>query len=184
MKDQILIEIAKKAIAEELTGEKLIDREALLREYPELSGAAALFVTINEHSSLRGCIGSLIAHRSLLDDLVHNAKAAAFSDPRFLPLGKDELDDIEIEISLLSSPEELNYTDRRELERVIRPRVDGVILELGGRQATYLPSVWEQLPEFGLFFSSLCQKAGLPSNCVDMHPRIYRYQARKIKEKR
>ena len=161
-KSKVMLEIARKAIAEELTGEKLLDREALLREHPWLAEPGAAFVTLNENHQLRGCIGSIIAHQPLIDDLIHNAKAAAFSDPRFRPVRPDEFDKLEIEISLLSPPKELPYTDVEDLRRKIRPGIDGVVLRLGNYQATYLPSVWEQLPDFDSFFATLCQRRGWP----------------------
>jgi len=179
---KLLIDIARKAIAEELTGKKLLDRDALVREHPWLAEPGAAFVTLNENRQLRGCIGSIVAHQPLIDDLIHNAKAAAFSDPRFSPVRPEEFDKLDIEISLLSPPQELSYTDTADLKRKIRPGIDGVILRLGNYQATYLPSVWEQLPDFDMFFATLCQKAGLAPNCLEAHPVIYTYQAEKIKE--
>jgi len=182
MNKKILIEIAKKAIAEKLSGKKLLDREALVREHPWLAEPGAAFVTLNEHRQLRGCIGSIIAHQPLIDDVIRNAQAAAFSDPRFPPLKADEFEKLEIEISLLTPPKELPYTDTADLKAKIRPGIDGVILRLGNYQATYLPSVWEQLPDFDGFFATLCQKAGLAANCLEAHPVIYTYQAEKIVE--
>ncbi len=183
MDKSVLITIAREAIMEEFTGQKRIDRDALVRKYPWLAEKGAVFVTLNEHRQLRGCIGSIVAHEPLIDDLVRNAKAAAFSDPRFAPLRPRELEEIEIEISLLSPPEPVEYADTGDLRRIIRPGIDGVILQTDGHQATYLPSVGEQLGDFDLFFSTLCQKAGLPGNCLESHPVIYRYQAEKIEEK-
>ncbi len=183
MDRSILIDIARNAIIEQFTGQRRIDREALVRAHPWLEEKGAVFVTLNEHHQLRGCIGSIIAHEPLIDDLVRNAKAAAFSDPRFSPLRPEELENIEIEISLLTPPQRVDYTDVADLRRIIRPGIDGVILRLDGHQATYLPSVWEQLPDLDRFFSTLCQKAGLPGNCLEAHPEIFRYQAEKIEER-
>ena len=118
----------------------------------------------------------------MIDDLIKNAKAAAFGDPRFVPLRPDEYGKIEIEISLLSVPRKLSYKDKEDLRRKVRCGIDGVIINLNGHQATYLPSVWEQLNNFDIFFATLCQKAGLPQNCLDSHPNVYIYQAEKIKE--
>jgi len=179
---RVLIDIARKAIAEELSGKKLLNKEDLVQKYPWLLEPNAAFVTLNENRQLRGCIGSIVAHQPLIDDLIHNAKAAAFSDPRFNPVRPDEFDKLEIEISLLTPPQELSYRDAADLKRKIRPKIDGVILRLGNYQATYLPSVWEQLPDFEIFFATLCQKAGLAPNCLEAHPIIYTYQAEKIKE--
>jgi len=89
MEKKILVEIARKAIAEKLEGKRLIEREELTEKYPELREKRAVFVTLNESGQLRGCIGSIIAHRPLIDDLIENAKAAAFGDPRFVPLRPD-----------------------------------------------------------------------------------------------
>jgi AmmeMemoRadiSam system protein A len=180
MDGKVLIDIAKRAIAEEFEGKKEIDREALLAKYPELGEPGAVFVTLRENSSLRGCIGSIVAHRPLIDDLIHNARAAAFSDPRFSPLQPYEFPLVDIEISLLTPPERVEYADREDLKRIVVPGVDGIIIRKGAYQATYLPSVWEELPDFESFFSTLCRKAGMASNCIDDHPEVYRYRAKKI----
>ncbi len=183
MNNKILLKIAKEAIEEELYGSRL-DRDYYIKNYPSLQEKRATFVTINERGSLRGCIGSLVAYRSLIDDLIENAKSAAFKDPRFPPLTKEEYENskLDIEISLLTQPKELKYSDIKDLKRKIRVGVDGVVLSIKGYRATFLPQVWEQLPTFELFFSHLCQKAGLISNCLDYHPRIEVYQVEKIKD--
>ncbi len=116
----------------------------------------------------------------LLDDLIHNAQAAAFEDPRFPPLSEEEFEKVQIEISLLSTPQELFYRDIDDLKSKIRPDVDGVILQEGYYQATFLPQVWEQLPSFDLFFAHLCQKAGMSANCLENHPQISTYQVTKV----
>ncbi len=178
-----LVEIARDAIREVLEGRKIIDKERLLKEHPQLGEKGAAFVTLEKRQALRGCIGSLIAHRTLLDDLIENARSAAFHDPRFPPLSKEEFEDpnLTIEISLLSEPKPLAYSDVEDLKSKIVPERDGVILKLGSYQATYLPQVWEQLPRFEDFFVTLCQKAGLPGNCLQQHPEIFVYHAEKIK---
>lgn len=178
-----MVDIAKAAIQEVLEKRPIIDRDKLLKEHPELAEKGAAFVTLEKRHSLRGCIGSLIAHRTLLDDLIENARGAAFHDPRFPPLTKEEFEDpnLSVEISLLSEPKPLPYSDIADLKSKIKPGRDGVILKLGQYQATYLPQVWEQLPRFEDFFATLCQKAGLPGNCLQQHPEIYVYQAQKIK---
>lgn len=180
MNNNILLEVAKKAIADELDGTQSIDKEDILTQYPELEEHRATFVTLNERGALRGCIGSLVPYRSLLDDLIANAKAAAFSDPRFPPLSPSEFDEIELEISLLSVPEPLEYSSVEDLRSKIKTGEDGIILRLDGYQATFLPQVWEQLPSFELFFSHLCQKAGLGGNCLREHPEIHHYRVQKI----
>jgi len=180
-KKRVVLNIAKDAIKEAVLGKKVIDKELLLKEYPWLKEKGAVFVTINEFNSLRGCIGSIIAHQSLIDDIISNAKSAALNDPRFAPLGASELDNIEVEVSVLTPPKELIYSDIADLKKKIRVGVDGVIINYRGYQATYLPSVWEQLNSFESFFGTLCQKAGLSSNCLELHPAVYVYEALKVK---
>ncbi len=179
MDKSILATIAREAIEEAVTGTKQMDRAAWVAAYPWLAENGAVFVTLNKHHRLRGCIGSIIAHEPLIDDLIRNARSAALHDPRFPPLRRDDLAEIEVEVSLLTPPEPVVYRDVAMLRTIIRPGVDGIILQLDGHQATYLPSVWEQLDDFDLFFASLCQKAGLPESCLESHPAIYRYQAEK-----
>ncbi|NPA45828.1 MAG: AmmeMemoRadiSam system protein A [Chlorobi bacterium] len=184
---KILLQVARLAIEEEFAGRKLIDRDALVARYPQLAEKRAVFVTLNKERGaggyeLRGCIGSIIPVRPLIDDVIHNAKAAAFQDPRFPPLTPEELPHVRIEISILTIPQKVEYTDTEHLRSIIRPGIDGVILRLGARQATFLPQVWEQLPDFDLFFAHLCQKAGLPANCLVYHPEIYVYQVEKFEE--
>ena len=178
----IILEIAKNAIKEAVLNSKIIKKDELIKEYPFLKEKGAVFVTINEHKSLRGCIGSIIAHRTLIDDIIANAKAAALNDPRFEPIRRDELENLEIEVSILTPPTLLEYSDINDLKSKVRVGVDGIIINYNGHQATYLPSVWEQISNFEEFFSSLCMKAGLSPNCLELHPTIYRYQAIKIKD--
>lgn len=182
MDKQYLIDIAKDAIVEEFEGRSIVDRRMLLKKYPLLSKKGAVFVTLEKQKNLRGCVGSLVAHRILLDDIISNAKSAAFRDSRFRPLSQSEFDDknFSVEISLLSEPRELRYKDAKDLSRKIRPKIDGVILRHGRYQATFLPQVWDQLPRFDYFFTSLCKKAGLGGKCLEMHPKIYIYQVEKI----
>ena len=183
MDNKILLDIAKKAIEEKLYGKK-IDTDFYYSKYPELKEKRAVFVTINKRGGLRGCIGSLVAHRPLLEDLIENAKSAAFGDPRFPPLTKEEFEsgELEIEISILTPPRGLMYKDVEDLKSKIKPGIHGVILTLDGRRATFLPQVWEQLPTFEEFFAHLCVKAGLEPNCLLRHPHIYIYEAIKIKQ--
>jgi len=126
-------------------------------------GAAFVTLTMRE-GALRGCIGSLIAHRPLLEDVRANALAAAFEDPRFLPLEAGELPDLAVEVSVLSQPEPLGYASSEQLLSLLRPHIDGVVIERGRHRATFLPQVWEQLPLPEEFLGHLCYKAGLPAN--------------------
>lgn len=182
MKDKLLLDIASNAIEESFLSATLVHKKKLLATHPTLSKKGAVFVTLTQNGELRGCIGSLVATRSLLDDLVHHAKNAAFRDPRFLPLTHEEFETIEIELSILSEPENLPYKDIEDLKAKIEPNIHGVILQHQGKSATFLPQVWEQLPDFDTFFSHLCQKAGLGQECLEQHPEILTYKARKIKK--
>lgn len=121
----------------------------------------ASFVTLTRQGQLRGCIGSLQPRTSLVEDVIQNAYNAAFRDPRFPALGKDELDDLEIEISVLGKPKPLMVKSEAELADRLRPGVDGLILELGDRKATFLPSVWKSLADPGDFIQHLKVKAGI-----------------------
>ncbi len=180
----IVIALAKAAILTALNQPVSFDLESALRQYPQLKKPRAAFVTINKRPDdrLRGCIGSLQAYRPLYKDIIANAQAAALRDPRFPPLQPDELKEIKIEVSILSEPKPLEYKDIDDLRRKITPMKDGVVLRLRSYQATYLPQVWEQLPNFDHFFASLCQKAGLSSNCLDQHPKIEIYHVEKYEE--
>ncbi len=180
--DKVILDIAKKAIIEKFTGKKLIDKEELVKQYPELGEPGAVFVTLNKNKQLRGCIGSIEAHRPLIDDIIHNARAAAFGDPRFNQLEIDEWPDVTVEVSLLSKPEPVYYDSVEDLKNKIEPFKDGIILVEGYNRAVFLPQVWEQLPDFYLFFKHLCRKAGLPDECLWSHPKIYRFRVKIIEE--
>ena len=180
----IVIALAKAAILVALNQPENFNLENALKEYPILKNDGAVFVTINKepHSTLRGCIGSLEAHRPLYKDIISNAQSAALRDPRFSPLTPNELKDITIEVSILSTPKKIHYVTTKELKDVVVPHRDGIVLKYKGKQATYLPQVWEQLPHFNLFFSSLCQKAKLDKDCLSLHPDISVYHVTKYKE--
>ncbi|WP_456485952.1 AmmeMemoRadiSam system protein A [Hydrogenimonas sp.] len=182
MNGELLLKIARQSIASAFGLAPEVDKGSLVAQYPELGEQKATFVTLTIDGQLRGCIGSIIPHRPLIDDLVANARAAAFEDPRFSPLTAEEFEKVDIEVSLLTVPQPLEYSDIEDLRRKIRPGVDGVILQLDGHQATFLPQVWEELSDFDLFFAHLCLKAGLPQNCLEYHPQIFIYQVEKFKE--
>ncbi len=184
---KILPKLARLSILEEFEGKKLINKDEYIKKYPFLLEKRACFVTLKmknkpRGSNLRGCIGSILPYRMLIDDVVANAKAAAFEDPRFPPLTPQEFADIEIEVNVLTIPQKLEYENIEDLRNKIRVGIDGVILQLGNYQATFLPSVWEELPDFDQFFAHLCMKAGMPRDCLRYHPVIYTYQAIEIKE--
>lgn len=165
-----------------LAGGRGLDLAALVASHPELASPGACFITLTAGGALRGCIGSLVAHRSLAADLLANGVAAATQDPRFSPVDRDELDGVRIEVSLLSPPQLLSYRDGEELLRLLRPGVDGVVLSLAGRRSTFLPQVWEQLPDPRQFLEHLCRKAGLSGECWRQGARIEIYTVEKVGE--
>ena len=182
--NDIVIALAKAAILVALGQSEDFDLETALKNYPVLEENGAAFVTLNKepNEQLRGCIGSLQAYRPLYKDIIYNAQAAALRDPRFVPLTTEELDQIKIEVSILSEPQKLLYDGIDDLQRKLVPFQDGVVLKLGEKQATYLPQVWEQLPRFEDFFSSLCMKANLNDDCLSQYPEISTYSVKKFKE--
>lgn len=152
-------------------------------EWPDsVKVEAACFVTLNINSQLRGCIGHLSAIQSLVDDVAENAYSAAFRDPRFQPLTADELDDIHIDISVLTPPEKMSFSDEEDLLSQIEPGEDGLILKDGFRQGTFLPSVWEQLPDKNDFWTHLKLKAGLAPDHWSDTVEVSRYRALAISE--
>lgn len=181
MNGSLYLMIAREAIVSAFNNSEL-DVEGLKKNYPELSHPVATFVTLTENNHLRGCIGSLIAHRALIDDLISNARSAAFRDPRFAPLDPEEIDQIRVEVSLLTPPQKIEYSSVDELRSLIRPQVDGVILRHENYQATFLPQVWDDIDDFDEFFVHLGLKAGLGSDPLSYAPEIYTYQVEKFKE--
>ena len=125
---------------------------------------SGVFVTLTRSGQLRGCIGNLTSTDPLVSGVRRNAINAAFHDPRFAPLSASELDEIEIEISILTEPQPIEYHDADDLLNTLRPHVDGVIIRKEAASATFLPQVWEQLPRPQDFLTHLCMKAGLASD--------------------
>ncbi len=183
MLDPILLRIAKTAILQKFDPSYTIDRDVLIARYPFLGQKGAAFVTLNKNKNLRGCIGSIIAHQPLIADIIHNAQSAAFSDPRFNPLRPEEIDDtLTLEVSVLSEPVKIEYSDYDDLKSRIVPGKDGLILKYGQYQGTFLPQVWEQLPTTEQFLEHLSYKAGANPTIYSLHPDIYRYRVEHIEE--
>ncbi|UCF40943.1 MAG: AmmeMemoRadiSam system protein A [Gemmatimonadota bacterium] len=152
-----------------------------LEEMPvALRRPGASFVTLEIEGALRGCIGSFEAYRPLASDVSHNAYAAAFRDPRFPPLSPKELTELELHLSLLGPPVPLEVVGEAELLAILRPGVDGLILEDGGRRGLFLPQVWEQLPDPVDFVTHLKRKAGLPDDYWSPGMRCWRFVVEKV----
>lgn len=174
-----LLNLARETIKNELDKKKIppIDWENISDKFKENLGT---FVTLTIDGNLRGCIGHIIPRETLIEGVKENSINAAFRDPRFPPLAKREFEKIEIEVSILTYPEELTYKDGEDLLNKLRPGTDGVIIKKDFYEATFLPQVWEQLPSKEEFLSHLCMKAGLPANSwkeEKLHVSTYQVQA-------
>lgn len=158
-----MLELARSSIKSRFTGsnEHEIDETGI---DPELKVERGVFVTLTVRRQLRGCIGHIEAVQPLYLDIIDNALNSAFQDPRFDPLSDEELEQVKIEISVLTVPKDLKYAGPADLLAKLKPLKDGVILKKGNRQATYLPQVWDEIGQKETFLSSLCLKAGLPSD--------------------
>jgi AmmeMemoRadiSam system protein B/AmmeMemoRadiSam system protein A len=172
-----LVSIARGAISSAL-GAGL----AAIPDVPWLAEHRASFVTLTMDGDLRGCIGSLEAWRPLGEDVASNARGAALRDPRFPPVRLDELASIRIDVSLLSSPSPLVFADHADLVAQLRPGLDGLLLVSGGRRGTFLPQVWESLPDPEEFLARLKEKAGLSASTPSPHCRVWRYRVWKWRE--
>jgi len=165
-----LLRLARSAIAESL-GEPSVAHDPA----DWLDKPGATFVTLTRLGELRGCIGTLIAERPLREDVTSNARAAAFHDPRFAPVTQREFNELNVEVSLLSPLEPVAFESESHLLSLLRPGVDGVLLEHGWQRGTFLPQVWEQLPEPKQFLTHLKHKAGLPADFWARDIKISRY---------
>ncbi|MBO6701493.1 MAG: AmmeMemoRadiSam system protein B [Pseudomonadales bacterium] len=172
---QTLLQVAREAVRNPLEGENNYNIN-LDRFSDRLKLQRATFVTLNINGRLRGCIGSLQAHRPLIVDVANNAQAAAFNDPRFERLTHDEYQRVDIHISVLSEPKPLAVQARADLLEKLRPGIDGLIIQEAGKQATYLPSVWEQLSTPEQFVSELRRKAGLSAEGWSDKTRVMTYR--------
>lgn len=174
---ETLLSAARAAIGECFGAEPIVlDRQQWLLE------PGASFVTLTLDSNLRGCIGSLEAYRSLLEDVRGNAVAAAFRDPRFQPLDRHEFARIRIEVSELSRAQPMEFDNEAHALSQLRPHVDGLVLEYGQHRSTFLPQVWELLSRPASFLSQLKRKAGLPQDFWHEELRLSRYTVSKWKE--
>lgn len=173
--------IAKK-IGQPVSQEDEQNQEKELKTHP-FQEQRGTFVTLTRHGQLRGCIGSIAPVESIASGIRRNAVNAAFEDHRFSPLKEEEFADLKIEVSILTNPQPLNYSDADDLLNKLRQGVDGVILRSGPAGATFLPQVWEQLPEAQDFLGRLCLKAGMAADSWrTLHPEILTYQVQHFSE--
>jgi AmmeMemoRadiSam system protein A len=179
---KILLRLAREAMEHGVRGKKLppLD-EALLT--PGLREEGSSFVTLTVHGELRGCIGSLEPYQSLVEDVREHAVAAALNDPRFHPVEATELNGIQIEVSRLTRPVPLEYKDADDLLTKLCPHEDGVVLRDGFRRATFLPQVWEKIPDPVEFLNNLCYKMGAnPSLWRRKHLDVLTYKVEEFHE--
>ncbi|MFK5894655.1 MAG: AmmeMemoRadiSam system protein A [Pseudomonadota bacterium] len=177
---QILLDIASQSI---LSGLETNQPKRILPEQysDELQKQRATFVTLNINQQLRGCIGSLSAYQSLVEDVSANAFAAAFSDPRFPNLSVKEFPQLDYHISILSPSKPMIFNSQENLLSQLQPNIDGLILTEGSQRGTFLPSVWEQLSDKKQFLNHLKQKAGLAADYWSDSIQISRYTVESIK---
>ena len=183
---RLLVRLARQTIEQHLgrTPESPVhDRELAQPALQEMRG---VFVTLHKRGDLRGCIGSLTAVESIVDGIRRNALNAAFHDFRFNPVGADELEQLHVEVSVLSEPKPLPFATPEDLLHRLKPFQDGVILEgPGGARSTFLPQVWQQLPDVEQFLGHLCRKAGLAETTWrDGTLRVSTYQVQSFEESR
>ena len=174
---RILVSLAREAIDAGIEG------AWMRRDWEEewLRATAASFVTLRDAGELRGCIGTVDAHRALGDDVTHNAHAAAYRDPRFAPLAEHERERLEVEVSVLSARVPLAAQSEAEAARALRPNIDGVVLEYDSLRATFLPQVWESLPDPIDFLAELRRKARLPARFWHPQLKVSRYTVEKFR---
>ena len=172
-----LLPLARAAIAHELGVSPPATADA-----PWLTRPGACFITLMHGDRLRGCIGTLHAHRALAEDVTENAVAAAFRDPRFKPLTAIEFEATAVEISVLSPLEPLAFADEQDALNQLRAGIDGLIFHYGHHSSTFLPQVWENFREPSEFLAHLKYKAGLPPDFWDPEVKLSRYTVLKWRE--
>ena len=171
--------VARDTIAHGLTHGRPLPVRA--SDYEEaLRAVRATFVTLQIGGQLRGCIGALEARMPLVEDVAQHAFAAAFQDPRFSPLSEKEFPQLDIHISILTPSEPIEFQGEADLLNQLHPRKDGLTIVKGGRRATFLPSVWESLPEPRQFLQHLKIKAGISDLDADEPLRAWRYTTESI----
>lgn len=177
----LLLKLARDAIYNYISGRGVLSADK--PEYPQLLEERGSFVTLHKDGNLRGCIGKLHGDKMLYKDIIDNAISAAFRDPRFDPLEESELDDVKIEISVLTKPIVIEHKNTQDLLRSITQNQDGIILSKSFHSATFLPQVWEQLPSKESFLSHLSMKAGLKDDAwKGPGVRFFKYQAEMFEE--
>ncbi|MDO8755556.1 MAG: AmmeMemoRadiSam system protein A [Anaerolineales bacterium] len=179
---QTLLRLAREALEHAVKGQAIprLDTQSLT---PTLREHGASFVTLTIHAELRGCIGALEAYQPLAEDVREHAVSAALQDPRYRPIVESELSRIRLEVSRLTAPHLLEYSSSKDLLKKLKPHVDGVILKNDLRRATFLPQVWEKIPDPVDFLDQLCMKMGASKKLWrDTKLQVYVYQVEEFHE--
>ncbi|MCP4021406.1 MAG: AmmeMemoRadiSam system protein A [Desulfobacteraceae bacterium] len=182
---EILLKLARASIAKKLgkKGEYYEEIKTRIDQREHFNDKRGVFVSLHKHGKLRGCIGNIESVKTVGIGVEQNAQSAAFNDTRFNPLSLEELSDTQIEISILTKPEKIDFKDSKDLLIKLRPEMDGVVIEKNHYKATFLPQVWTQLPDPKAFLSHLCTKAGLPANEWEQGSlAVYTYQVQLFEE--
>ncbi len=176
---QIILSVADQSIRSGLAHHHSL--KINLNDYPSsLIKLGASFVTLEIAKKLRGCIGTLEAYQPLIKDIAENAFLAAFRDPRFMPVTQDEYSKLTKHISILSAPESIHFFSEEDLLTKLQPGIDGLIISDHGNRGTFLPAVWDELPDPKLFLQHLKLKAGFPIDYWSDSLQIYRYSVEVI----
>jgi len=181
---EILIKIARETIENFVKSGKTIsyNPKEIPKEFLENRGVfVSIYKNVNGKKVLRGCIGRVYPEKPLIENLIESSLDVIF-DPRFPPLTEDELSEIEIEISILTNPEKINFENPKELLNSIKENEDGIIIEKNGRSAVFLPQVWEVLNDKITFLSNLCLKAGLKATDWLSDCNVYKFKCEIIRE--
>ena len=179
---KMLLRLARSSLEDGVRGKKPA-RIAATELSPRLMEPGASFATLTINGQLRGCIGALEPYQPLANDVQEHALAAALDDPRFPPVRTEELDQIRVEISRLTPPRPVQYSDADDLLSQLRSNIDGVILRDGMRRATFLPQVWEKIPDKESFLDNLCMKMGAaPNTWRKKHLEVLTYQVEEFHE--
>jgi len=178
---QALLNLARESIQFGLThGQPLAVKKQTYST--DLQQPRASFVTLHKHGELRGCIGSLEAHQALVNDIANNAFNAAFRDPRFPPLQANEFEQLHIHIEILTPPEPIQFNSEQDLLKQLQPGEDGLILSEGTHRGTFLPTVWESLPQPEQLLFHLKNKAGLPGDYWSDNMKVQRYHTESFED--
>lgn len=178
-----LLQLVRQAIVNYFHGRELLKIAPADLPSPGLAEKKACFVTLTIDGNLRGCIGNIVAREPLYQNVINNTINAGYEDPRFFPLTQDELQKIKIEISVLSVPAQLDFVNFEDLLSKLRPNIDGIILQSDSHYATFLPQVWEKIPQKEDFLNQLCLKAGASTDCwQNPNVKIWIYRVQKFGE--